>query len=120
MSLRAIRGAVSLERDERTHLHERTRELVAAVLSANDITPDDVVSVIFTCTPDVVSDFPAVAARELGFGAVPLMCGQEMAVPGSMPLVVRLMMHVETDRTRDEIQHVYLYEAVALRRDLAQ
>lgn len=120
MALRAIRGAITLERDERAHLHERTQELVEALLRANDITPDDIVSVLFTCTPDIISDFPAAAARELGFGAVPLMCAQEMAVPGALPLVVRVMMHVDTERPRDQMQHVYLHDAVALRRDLAQ
>ena len=120
MALRAIRGAVTLERDARAHLHERTQELVEALLRGNDITTDDIVSAFFTCTPDIVSDFPAAAARELGFGAVPLMCAQEMAVPGALPLVVRVMMHIETDRPREQVQHVYLYDAVTLRRDLAQ
>lgn len=120
MALRAIRGAITLERDERAHLHERTQELVGALLRENDLTPDDIVSVIFTCTPDIISDFPAAAARELGFGAVPLMCAQEMAVPGALPLVVRVMMHLETERSRDQMQHVYLHDAVSLRRDLAQ
>src|SRR5690554_5483151 len=120
MPLRAIRGATTLDRDEREHLHQRTQELVEAVVSANTLETDDIVSVIFTCTPDIVSDFPAAAARELGFGAVPLMCAQEMAVPHALPLVVRVMIHVETESSRDQIQHVYLYDAVALRRDLAQ
>ncbi len=120
MTIRAIRGAVTLERDERGHLHERTKELVEAIMRENDLVPDDVVSVIFTCTPDVVSDFPAAAARELGFGAVPLMCAQEMAVPGALPRVVRVMMHADVDRPRDQISHVYLHDAVRLRRDLAQ
>jgi chorismate mutase len=120
MAVRAIRGATTLERDEREHLHERTRELVEGMLSDNGITADDVISVFFTCTRDIVSDFPAAAARTLGFGAVPLMCAQEMAVPGALPLVVRVMMHVEMDRPRDTVSHVYLHEAVSLRRDLAQ
>lgn len=120
MPLRAIRGATTLERDEREHLHQRTQELVEAVVAANSLETDDIVSVIFTCTPDIVSDFPAAAARELGFGAVPLMCAQEMAVPGALPLVVRVMMHAETGRSRNEITHVYLHDAVSLRRDLAQ
>lgn len=120
MAVRAIRGATTLERDEREHLHERTKELVDAILRENALTPDDVISALFTCTPDIVSDFPAAAARQLGFGAVPLMCGQEMAVPGALPQVVRVMMHVETDAARDEMTHVYLHKAVSLRRDLAQ
>lgn len=120
MPLRAIRGATTLDRDEREHLHQRTQELVEAVVSANTLETDDIVSVIFTCTPDIVSDFPAAAARELGFGAIPLMCAQEMAVPHALPLVVRLMIHAETPRAREEITHVYLHDAVSLRRDLAQ
>ncbi len=120
MPLRAIRGATSLDRDEREHLHQRTQELVESVVSANSLEVDDIVSVIFTCTPDIVSDFPAAAARELGFGAVPLMCAQEMAVPHALPKVVRVMLHVETPRARNEITHVYLHDAVSLRRDLAQ
>jgi chorismate mutase len=120
MAVRAIRGATTLTRDEREHLHERTRELVEGMLRGNAITADDVISVFFTCTQDIVSDFPAAAARTLGFGAVPLMCTQEMAVPGALPLVVRVMMHVESDQPRDLVSHVYLHEAVALRRDLAQ
>lgn len=86
----------------------------------NGLVPDQVVSVIFTCTPDIVSDFPAAAARALGFGAVPLMCAQEMAVPGALPLVVRVLMHVDVDAPREDIVHVYLHQAVSLRRDLAQ
>lgn len=120
MAVRAIRGATTLERDEREHLHERTQELVDAMLSDNGISPDDVISVFFTCTPDIVSDFPAAAARQMGFGAVPLMCAQELAVPGALASVVRVMMHVEMDTPRDQISHAYLHGAVSLRRDLAQ
>ncbi|MFV0633653.1 chorismate mutase [Demequina sp.] len=120
MRVRAIRGATTLDVDDKDHLHLRTQELVESIMSANTLTTDDVISVIFTCTPDIVSDFPAAAARELGFGAVPLMCAQEMAVPGALPLVVRVLMHVETARERAEITHVYLHESVSLRRDLAQ
>ncbi len=120
MAVRAIRGATTLERDEREHLHERTQELIEGMLDGNDLTADDVISVFFTCSQDIVSDFPAAAARQMGFGSVPLMCAQEMAVPGALPLVVRVMMHTEMDRPRDMVAHVYLHEAVSLRRDLAQ
>ncbi|SEI81196.1 chorismate mutase [Demequina mangrovi] len=120
MTIRAIRGAITLDRDEKSHLHERTTELVEAMMQENALHTDDLISVIFTCTPDIVSDFPAAAARGLGFGAVPLMCAQEMAVPGALPRVVRVMMHAHLDRPRDEIAHVYLRDAVSLRRDLAQ
>jgi len=90
------------------------------MLQGNGLTSDDVISVFFTCTPDIVSDFPAAAARQLGFGSVPLMCAQEMAVPGALSMVVRVMMHTEMDCPRDTVAHVYLHEAVSLRRDLAQ
>ena len=120
MTVRAIRGATTLERDARDHLHERTEELVAAMLAANDLATHDLISVFFTCTPDIVSDFPAAAARNMGLGDVPLMCAQEMAVEGSLALVVRVMMHVTSDRDRSAMSHVYLHEAVHLRRDLAQ
>lgn len=115
-----MRGATTLEGDEREHLHTRTQELVEAMLQGNGLTSDDVISVFFTCTPDIVSDFPAAAARQLGFGSVPLMCAQEMAVPGALSMVVRVMMHAEMDCPRDLVAHVYLHEAVSLRRDLAQ
>ena len=120
MAVRAIRGATTLERDERDHLHARTQELIEAMLKDNQLSDLDVISVFFTCTPDIVSDFPAAAARQLGFGAVPLMCAQEMAVPGALRMVVRVMMHTEMDVPRDAVSHVYLHEAVSLRRDLAQ
>ncbi|GIG54517.1 chorismate mutase [Demequina activiva] len=120
MPVRAIRGATTLDADDREHLHGRTQELVEALMSANSLDTEDVISVIFTCTQDIVSDFPAAAARELGFGAVPLMCAQEMAVPGALPRVVRVLAHVETALAREAVTHVYLHEAVALRRDLAQ
>jgi chorismate mutase len=120
MALRAIRGAVQLDVDEREHLLGSTRELVSAVMSANGLTPDDLVSIVFTCTPDLTSEFPAVAAREVGLGSVPLLCAVEIDVPSAMPRVVRLLAHAETDRAREDVQHVYLRGAVALRRDIAQ
>lgn len=120
MAVRAVRGAVQLDVDEREHLLESVRELVRAVLDANGFDVEDLISVLFTATPDLHSEFPALAARELGLGDVPLMCTQELDITGAMPRVVRLMAHVETDRARADIQHVYLRGAVALRRDLAQ
>jgi chorismate mutase len=119
-AVRAVRGAIQLEVDEREHVLASTRELVTAVLEANDLTKDDVISIVFTATPDVHSEFPAVAARELGMGDVPLMCTQELDIEGAMPRVIRLMAHVNTPLKRSEITHIYLRGAVALRRDLAQ
>lgn len=120
MAVRAVRGAIQLDVDERDHLLSGTRELVGAVLAANELSTDDLISVLFTATPDLVSEFPALAARELGLGDVPLLCTQELGIAGAMPRVVRLMAHVETDLSRDRVRHVYLRGAVALRRDLAQ
>ena len=120
MAVRAIRGAIQLDVDEREHLLDSTRELVQAVLAANDLTSEDLISILFTCTVDLRSEFPALAARELGLGDVPLLCTVEVDVPGSMPRVVRLMAHAETDRARADVHHVYLRGAVDLRRDLAQ
>ena len=111
---------MQLDVDEREHLLDATRELVASVMQANDLTADDLISVLFTATPDLHSEFPAVAARELGLGAVPLLCAVEIDVHGALPRVVRLLAHVETDRPRERVQHVYLRGAVALRRDIAQ
>jgi len=120
MTVRAIRGATQLDVDDREHLFERTIELVTEVVRQNDIAHDDLVSILFTCTPDLTSDFPATAAREMGMGDVPLICAVEIDVPGALPRVVRLMAHANIDRPRDQISHVYLHGAPVLRRDLAQ
>jgi chorismate mutase len=119
-AVRAIRGAIQLEVDEREHVLSSTSELVSSVLEMNSLTGDDVISIMFTATSDVHSEFPAVAARELGLGDVPLMCTQELDIVGAMPRVIRLMALVNTTLRRDEITHVYLRGATALRRDLAQ
>jgi chorismate mutase len=118
--VRAIRGAVQVEADDREAILEGTAELVSEVMARNDLVPDDVISVLFTVTPDLTAEFPALAARKLGFHDVPLLCATEIPVPGALPRVVRLMMHVETSRPRSEVQHVYLRGAAALRLDIAQ
>jgi chorismate mutase len=120
MTVRAIRGAVQIESDEREAILEGTAELVTEVMSRNDLATGDVISVLFTTTPDLTAEFPALAARKIGFHDVPLICAAEIPVPGAMPRVVRLMAHVETDRPRSAIQHVYLRGAAALRLDIAQ
>ncbi len=118
--MRAVRGAVQVDVDERDEVLAATRELVTEVVRLNELDLEDFISVIFTSTADLVSEFPAVAARELGMGDVPLMCARELEIEGSMPRVIRLMAHVETSRTRAQVRHVYLRGAVALRRDIAQ
>ncbi|MGY1751249.1 MULTISPECIES: chorismate mutase [unclassified Modestobacter] len=120
MAVRAIRGATQVAADDRDEVLEATRELVATVLERNQLESPDLISILFTATPDLVSEFPALAARELGLGDVPLMCATEIAVPHALPRVLRLMAHVDTPLSRAEIQHVYLRGAVALRRDIAQ
>ena len=120
MAVRAVRGAIQLDLDERAHLLASVEELLRAVLVANELSTEDLISVLFTATPDLRCEFPALAARQLGIGDVPLLCAQEIDVSGSMPRVVRLLAHVETPRARRDLRHVYLRGAVALRRDLAQ
>jgi chorismate mutase len=120
MAVRAIRGATQVAADDRDEVLSATRELVSTVLERNELSAEDLISILFTATPDLVSEFPALAARELGLGDVPLMCATEIAVPHALPRVLRLMAHVETPRPRTEVQHVYLRGAVALRRDIAQ
>jgi len=118
VAVRALRGAIQVDADEREAILEGTTELITAVLDRNGISSDDLISVVFTATPDLTAEFPAYAARLLGFTDVPLLCATEIAVPGSMPRVLRLMAHVETEKPRAELHHVYLRGAAALRRDL--
>ncbi|WP_433468738.1 chorismate mutase [Spirillospora sp. CA-142024] len=120
MAVRAVRGATQIDADDRDQILEATTELVSAVMARNELSTDDVISVIFTVTPDLTAEFPALAARKLGFHDVPLLCATEIGVPGSLPRVVRLMAHIETDRPRSAVQHVYLRGATALRLDIAQ
>lgn len=118
--MRAIRGAIQLDVDEREHLLKSTAELLSKILHANDIDNSDLVSIFFTATPDIRSEFPAVAARELGLGDVPLLCFVEMDVAGALPRTIRVMVNADIDKARGEIEHVYLRGATALRQDLAQ
>ena len=120
MAVRAVRGATQLEADEREHLLDRVEEMVLDVMRSNGLTVDDFISVIFTATADVSSEFPAYAARQLGFGDVPLICARELEIGGSLPRVVRMMAHVETDLPRAEITHCYLHGAASLRTDLTR
>ena len=120
MSVRAVRGATQLERDDRDHMLERVAEMVTGVMEANGLAVDDFISVIFTATSDLVAEFPAYAARRLGFGDVPLLCARELEIAGSMPRVVRMLAHVESDAPRADITHVYLHGAAHLRRDLTR
>ena len=118
MSVRAIRGAIQVDADTREDVLEGSAELVKAVLERNRLSADDIISILFTATPDLTAEFPAYAARLLGLTDVPLMCASEIAVPGAMPRVLRLLAHVETELDRADVRHVYLRGAAALRSDL--
>jgi len=116
--VRGLRGATTLEADTVEQVTARSQELMRQIMVRNDLCEDDIVSVLFTATADVNSAFPATAVREVGFGAVPLLCAAEIAVPGSMPLCIRVLLHVHTTKTKEEIHHVYLHGAQGLRDDL--
>ena len=119
--IRGIRGATSVETDDREAVLEATAELLREVITANGI--DDlerVSSAFFTTTPDLVSCFPAEAARGLGFGSVPLLCASEIAVAGALPKLIRILLHVDTDLAQKEVRHVYLRRARKLRPDLGE
>ncbi|MEU7577381.1 chorismate mutase [Streptomyces sp. NPDC041068] len=120
MAVRAVRGAVQLQRDEAGHMAEQVAALLTEILERNGLTQDDLISIWFTATPDLHSDFPAAAARGIGIVDVPLICAQELEIDGAMRRVVRVLAHIETDRPRSEIAHVYLGAAAALRKDIAQ
>jgi chorismate mutase len=116
--LRALRGATTVDEDTPEQISLRTQELLTLTMERNQLVEDDIVSVLFTATADVVSRFPATAAREIGFGAVPLMCAAEIPVPGSTPHCIRVLLHVYTTLDRGALRHVYLHGAQNLRDDL--
>jgi chorismate mutase len=118
VAVRAVRGAIQVDADDRDAIIEATAELVREVLDRNALAADDLVSVVFTATPDLTAEFPAYAARAIGITDVPFLCATEIDVPGAMPRVVRLLAHVDTERPREELRHVYLRGAAALRTDL--
>lgn len=120
MSVRAIRGAIQVESNSPEAISTGTRELLLAVLEANQLSVDQVISVLLTATPDLNAAFPAAAAREVGFESTPLLCAVEIDVPGALERVVRAMFTVEIDREAKEISHIYLGGAKVLRRDIAQ
>jgi chorismate mutase len=120
VAVRAVRGATQLETDNRDHMLDRVAEMVRGVTGANGLEVEDFISIIFTATSDLHAEFPAYAARQLGFDDVPLICARELEIEGSMPRVVRMMAHVETGLSRQEVTHVYLHGAAALRRDLTR
>jgi chorismate mutase len=115
-----VRGATTVDSNSRDEILTATRQLVALMVRRNGIQPRDVASAIFTTTPDLDAEFPALAARQLGWLEVPLLCGHEMAIPGSLPRCIRVLVHWNTELKQDEIQHVYVRDAVKLRPDLCK
>ena len=117
MKLRALRGATTVDANEPDAILSATEELVRAVMERNALDPEQMVSCIFTCTNDLDAEFPAVAARDMGLSAVPLLCAREIDVPGALARVIRLLLHCYLD-PETEPKHVYLRDAESLRRDL--
>jgi chorismate mutase len=121
MSVRAIRGAITVEKNDAESILKATRLLLDAIMNKNpELNKDDLASAIFTLTPDLNAVFPAQAAREMGWNQVPMMCAQEIPVPGALGHCIRVMLHWNTNLSASEVCHVYLGEAVRLRPDLHQ
>jgi len=120
MRVRGIRGATQIDADRPEQIVDSVSELLTQMLAVNQIEVEDLISIIFTSTPDLTSEFPAVAARKIGLGNVPLLCSVEINVPNSLPKVVRVLIHAHLDRQLIEVKHVYLKGASVLRKDLAQ
>lgn len=116
--VRALRGATTFDTDEAVHVTDRVVALVTAMLDRNEVSHDDLISILFTATGDLTSVFPAAAARSLGLGDVPLICARELDIVGSTPRCLRVMMHLTTTKARSELHHVYLEGATGLRDDL--
>ena len=119
-SVRAIRGATQASANTPQAIDKATKELLLEILKENELSPESVISVIFTVSPDLNAAFPASSARELGLSEVPLICCVEIDVPGALERTIRIMAHVESDRAKSQISHIYLGEAKSLRRDIAQ
>jgi chorismate mutase len=117
-AVRALRGATTIDADTVDQVRSRTVTLLEQLMTANGLDHDDIISVLFTATDDIHSMFPALAARHHGLGDVPLMCARELDIEGSQPLCIRILMHVNTERDRTELHHVYLEGAANLRDDL--
>ncbi len=120
MACRGVRGATTVKQNEREEILSATRQLLALLIRRNKIDPQDVASAIFTTTPDIDAEFPALAARQLGWLHVPLLCGHEMTVQGGLPLCIRVLIHWNTDQAQEDIHHVYVRDAKRLRPDLSK
>ena len=120
VAVRALRGATTVDADTAEQINGRVITLLEQMMAKNGVSKDDLVSILFTATDDIHSVFPATAARHAGFGDVPLICARELDIVGATPMCVRVMMHITTDKARDELHHVYLEGAKGLRDDLPE
>lgn len=120
MNLLGLRGAITLDANTKAEVDDQTQRLVKEMLDRNNLGHDDIVSIIFTATDDITAEFPATAARALGLGDVPLLCARELTIEHGMPLCVRVLMHVWSPRSREDLHHVYLGRARSLRDDLPE
>jgi chorismate mutase len=120
LACRGVRGATTAERNDREEILTATRQLLALMIRRNTIDKQDVASAIFTTTPDLDAEFPAIAARQLGWLDVPLLCSHELRVPGSLARCIRILVHWNTDHAQSEIEHIYIRDAVRLRPDLSK
>ena len=118
--VRGIRGATTVEHNDAAEIREATQELLQRILSENTLSSEDLVSAIFTVTPDLNADFPASSAREIGWELVPLLCATEIPVPSGLSCCIRVLIHVNTTRCQTDIRHVFLRNAIALRKDLVR
>jgi chorismate mutase len=118
--LHALRGAITCDENSQSEIVEKTQTLVKELLARNELDRDDLVSIIFTATDDLTTEFPATGARALGLGDVPLLCARELSIDHGMPMVVRVLVHCYSERTRDQMHHVYLGNARTLRDDLPE
>lgn len=120
MRVRALRGAVTADSNEKEEIIGVTTELLEEVLDRNDVATDDVISMIFTATKDLTAEFPAAAVRKLGLSHIPVMCARELDIDGALPMTIRVMMWINTDKAREQLRHVYLKGARQLRTDLPE
>lgn len=119
-AVRALRGATTIESDSTDQIRTRTIDLLEQMLERNGVNHDDIISVLFTATDDIHSMFPASAARDIGFGDIPLICARELDIEGATPLCIRVLMHLNTTVSRSDLRHVYLEGASGLRDDLPE
>ena len=120
MPVRGVRGAISANSNTKSEILAATRELLEETIARNELTDfSEIVSAVFTTTPDLTSAFPAEAARELGMSSVPLLCASEIDVPGALPLIIRILLHVNTEKKQSEMVHIYLRDARKLRKDIS-